>query len=119
MTPVEKLKALDALNKQREELNLIENFLNSDNGKNAKWFKAKLNAMMNDVRHLYVDIRADAPTADKQLLALQVEEKTLAKVSDIFADVQVRKNELDKQIEMVSNAPESEDYLEPLTRRPE
>jgi hypothetical protein len=119
MTPSEKLLALEALNKQREELNLIECFLNSDSGKNAKWFKSKLNAMMNDVRHLYVDIRADAPTADKQLLALQVEEKTLQKVLSIFADVQIRKNELDKQIEIVSNAPESEDYSEPLARQPE
>jgi len=119
MNQAEKLIAIESLNKQREELNCVENFLNSDSGKNAKWFKAKLNAMMNDVRHLYVEIRSDSETADKQLLTLQTEEKTYAKILNLFADLQIRKKELDKQIEIVSTSNESEDYSEPPLRQPE
>jgi hypothetical protein len=119
MTKAEKLRKLEEIAHQREELNLIENFVNSDNGKSYKWLKAKPKSMQHEVRLLYGKIRVGTETAEHELLALQVEEKTLERLLDLFQNLQERKNELDNEAKIVSNTVESEEVSEPLARRSE
>jgi hypothetical protein len=106
---------IEQLQKDIESLNQWENLLAADNGKVGRFLKSELHGMVNAVRKMYGEIRADQPTAAMQLLTLQTEERTLQKLIEKMANIVERKKELDKQIEIVSNALELEESVsEPL-----
>lgn len=119
MTKQEKDAVLAELHKERERLNQWENVLNSDNGKNAKFLKSELNKIANDTRNLYKNINPFAQDVATQLAMLIGREVTTEKFLKNFADLQIRKNKLDKQIQSVIESPLSEEVSEPLTRQAE
>lgn len=102
---------IDQLQKEIESVNGWENISIADGGKIGKFIKKELNGMLNDIRHLYVNIRANQSDASMQLLALQVEEKTITKILDKLNNIQERKLELDKDLKMVSNNSVSEEGI--------
>lgn len=102
---------IEEIQKEIESLNQWENLVASDNGKIGKFLKKELNGMINDVRHLYANIRVGQTDSVMQLLALQVEEKTLQKILDKMSNLQDRKLALDKQMEMLSNTRVSEESV--------
>lgn len=106
------------IEKEQERINGWENLQTTSNGINAKFLKSELNRLLNEVRHLYVQIRADQPSVSQQLVALQAEEKAYSKLLYNLTDLQVCKNDLDKRREICNKYAQSEESVsEPLSRK--
>lgn len=102
---------IESIQREIESLNNWENLVAADNGKVGKFLKKELNSMLNDVRHLYINIRANQPDASMQLLSLQVEERVISKILEKMNNITEKKLDLDKQMQIVSNLAVSEESV--------
>lgn len=109
--------------KEAEVLDGWLSILNSEKGKHGKFLKSELHKRWSETKEKYrkIDTRnEDKVIVAQQLVMLQTKESVYEELLNQFADLQIRKNVLDKNIaDSVEAMRTVEEEFEPLARKPE